>query len=296
MLTECNEELPNPHKSCLREMLNTLIISDNDVKRLNTQLRNIQLEMKAEMDKIEKSKCVGDEKSKKPKVCDSEQDLTQFAERIVNLDELKLHYTKKSEELRRRRDNIMVYARQCLNAYNEEKCKFKSFQENTVDYIKRTATLSQDHDVVKKCEYDICQMNKRFVREVAHLKRCEGELLAFIKLLKDSDPKAYCECCCFKEYDWLPQGKNLEVVDTLAEEIKQMMGQVLVRAFAQLHVHEPQDPRAFIAAYLMNLDRSEQEMLEKHTIIQEATENCTKQLPDPTFHCENACPPQAKAV
>ncbi|KAH8276812.1 hypothetical protein KR026_001372 [Drosophila bipectinata] len=291
MLTACPDELPNPHKNCLREMLQALICNDNDVKRLNTQLRDMQLELKAELEKINKAseKC-GKEKRGKV-VCESIEDMTQFAQRINSLDEVKHHFSKRCEEIRKRRDNIIVYARQCLYAYNEEKCKFKSFHENTVDYIKRTAALSQDQEVIRGCERDVCELHKRFVREVANVKSCEVELQPFFQLLKNSDPKAYCECCCFKEYEWLPTGKNLEAVDSMTADIKEQMGEVLVRAFAQLHVHMPQDPRAFIAAYLMNLDRNEKEMKEKLTIFQAPTIEPPQELSDPTFQCENVCPP-----
>ncbi|XP_016974832.2 uncharacterized protein LOC108041417 [Drosophila rhopaloa] len=290
MLAACPDELPNPHKNCLHEMLQALICNDNDVKRLNTELRNMKLELQAEVDRINKAniKCGHERKGKV--VCESIEDLTKFAQRINSLDEVKSHFTQRSEEIRKRRDNVIVYARQCLYAYNEEKCKFKSFHENTVDYIKRTATLFQDAEVIKGCEKDVCDLHKRFVREVAKLKSCEAELLPFFKLLKESDPKAYCECCCFKGYDWLPRGKNLEAVDSMAGEIKEQMGDVLVRAFAQLHIHSPQDPRAFIAAYLMNLDRNEQDMKEKLNIFQADPDVELQELSDPTFHCEDECP------
>ncbi|KAH8278607.1 hypothetical protein KR018_005998 [Drosophila ironensis] len=284
MLANCPDELPNPHKNCLREMLQALICNDNDVKRLNTELRNIQLKLKAEIDKINRERC-GTEK-KGNVVCPSLEDVTKFAERIECLDEVKHHYSSRSEEIRKRRDNIIVYARQCMQAYNEEKCKFKSFQENTVDYIKRTALLAQDQEVIRECERDICELHKRFVREVNNIKSCERDLQPFFKLLKESDPNAYCECCCFKDYDWLPQGKNLEAVENMVGEIKDQVGEVLVRAFAQLHMHMPQDPRAFIAGYLMNLDRNEQEMKEKLTIFQAAPIEPPQELSDPTFRCD----------
>jgi len=293
MLTACPEELPNPHKNCLREMLNTLICNDQDVKRLNTELRNLQVELKEELNKIDKSpeKCSSEKKkSKKNQLCEGDEDLSDFTKRIINLDEVKHFYTKRCEEIRQRRDNIIVYGRQCMQAYSEEKCKFKSFHENTIDYVKRTAALSQDQSVIQRCEHDICEMHKRFVKEVANLKQCESQLQPFFKLLKDSDPTAMWECCCFKEYDWLPQGKNLDVVDNMANELKEKMGKVLVGALAQLHTHMPQDMHGFIAGYLMNVERNEQEVKEKLDIFQDKEEPENKEVPDPTFHCDTDCP------
>ncbi|KAH8414129.1 hypothetical protein KR222_008155 [Zaprionus bogoriensis] len=292
MLTNCPDELPNPHKNCLREMLNTLICNDQDVKRLNTELRNMQLELKAELAKIEKAneKCGEHKKEqKKNQLCEPDDDVADLTKRLISLDEVKHFYTKRCEELRKRRDSIIVYGRQCLQAYSEEKCKFKSFHENTVDYIKRTAALSQDPAVVQRCERDICEMHKRFVKEVANLKQCEAQLQPFFKLLKDTDPNAYCECCCFKEYDWLPQSKNLESMDAMSVEMKDKMGKVLVGALAQLHTHMPQDMHAFIAGYLMNVERNEQEVKEKLDIFQDSKPAEKKELPDPTFRCGNEC-------
>nr|ABF85733.1 IP09274p [Drosophila melanogaster] len=88
----------------------------------------------------------------------------------------------------------------------------------------------------------------------------------------------------------MPKSKNLEAVDAMAGEIKEQMGDVLVRAFAQLHIHSPQDPRAFIAAYLMNLDPNEQEMKEKLVIFQADPAVQPQELSDPTFNCEDICP------
>ncbi|KAH8398528.1 hypothetical protein KR215_011246 [Drosophila sulfurigaster] len=295
MLTACPEELPNPHKNCLREMLNTLICNDQDVKRLNIELRNMQVELKEELRKNEtESKICSSEKKlnnrAEPRVCDSDDPKTEFTKRIINLSEIKHFYTKRCEEIRKRRDSIIVYGRQCMRAYNEEKCKFKSFHENTIDYIKRTATLSQDQQVVQRCERDICEMHKRFVKEVANLKQCESQLQSFFKLLKDSDPNTYCECCCFKDYDWLPQGKKLEAVENVSTELKAKMGKVLVSALAQLHTHMPQDMHGFLAGYLMNVERNEQEVKEKLDIFQAHVEFQEKELPDPTFHCDTDCP------
>ncbi|XP_068152425.1 uncharacterized protein [Drosophila tropicalis] len=290
-LVGCPDELPNPYRNCIKDMLNTLICNDNDVKRLNTELRNLQLELKSELNKAN-LKC-GHEKKKTQtsKLCESDEKLETFAKRIASLDEVKFHYSERSEELRKRRHNIIVYARQCLRAYNEEKCKFKGFHENTIDYIKRTATLSHDPEVIARCEKDICQMQKRFTAEVANIKRSESVLLPFFQLIKQTDAATICECS-LKDYDWVPQGKNLESVNAAATDMKDQMGKVLIRAFAQLHMHMPQDPRSFIAGYLMNVDRNEQEMKEKLDIFQAS--EMSKEMADPTFQCENACPASAK--
>ncbi|XP_023167526.2 uncharacterized protein LOC111597188 [Drosophila hydei] len=299
MLTGCGDELPNPHKNCLREMLNTLICNDQDVKRLNTELKNLEIQLKEELRKIEKdnAKCADvkqklTEKGSKPRICEPDEDHAEFTKRIINLDEIKHFYSKRSEEIRKRRDSIIVYARQCLHAYSEEKCKFKSFHENTVDYIKRTAALSQDPTVVSRCERDVCEMYKRFVKEVANLKHCETQLQPFFQLLKDSDPKVSCECCCLKDYEWLPQGKNMETVDGATKELKEKMGKTIVGAFAQLHLHMPQDMFGFIAGYLMNVERNEHEVKEKLDLFQDHDDSPVKELPDPTYHCGSECPKQ----
>ncbi|XP_030242841.1 uncharacterized protein LOC115563664 [Drosophila navojoa] len=299
MLDGCGDELPNPHKNCLREMLNTLICSDQDVKRLNTELRNLQIELNEELRKIEKENATCEEvkkkmmeKSVRPRLCEPDEEQAELTKRLINLDEVKHFYSKRSEEIRKRRDNIIMYARQCMQAYNEEKCKFKAFHENTVDYIKRTATLSQDRTVVQRCERDVCEMHKRFVKEVANLKHCETQLQPFFKLLRESDPNVHCECCCLKDYDWLPQGKNMEAVDAATKELKEKMGKILVSAFAQLHIHMPQDMYGFIAGYLMNVERNEHEVKEKLDLFQDHEEGQVKELPDPTYRCDNECPKQ----
>lgn len=299
MLTHCPDELPNPHKNCLREMLSTMICNDQDVKRLNTELRKMQVELKAELEKIERANLTCAEIKKnlmsKNKLCQPDEDLAAYTKRLVDIDEIKHAYTKRFEAMRKRRDIIIGYGHQCLQAYNEEKCKFKSFHENTMDYIKRTAALSQDPAVVKRCERDICEMHKRFVKEVANLKQCEVELQPYFKLLKDTDPKAYCECCCFKDYSWLPQEKNIESVAQLTDDFKAKMGKILVSALAQLHTHMPQDVYAFLAGYLMNVERNEQEVKEKLEIFQDHVEYEDKELPDPIFHCETECSKSEKA-
>jgi len=50
------------------------------------------------------------------------------------------------------------------------------------------------------------------------------------------------------------------------------------------------DVHGFIAGYLMNVERNEQEVKEKLDIFQDQAELENKELPDPTFHCDTNCP------
>jgi len=46
-------------------------------------------------------------------------------------------------------------------------------------------------------------------------------------------------------------------------EIKNTMGKTLINAFAHMHMHQPADPRAFLANYLINIQKNEQLIKEK---------------------------------
>lgn len=49
----------------------------------------------------------------------------------------------------------------------------------------------------------------------------------------------------------------------MAKEIKKRVGVTLRKAFARNHVHQPADSKQFLAGYLMNLEFSEQMMIEE---------------------------------
>ncbi|XP_004524317.1 uncharacterized protein LOC101458621 [Ceratitis capitata] len=259
MLTVCREELPNPHRNRVHEILNTLVCHDNDLRRINTELRNIQDEFKNQMDKINNGcarinskECLGTDK------------YINFTRKITTMHDLNECVSKKIAELNKNRDEIINDARQCIFGLNSEKCKFRQFHEKTVDYLKRYAINSDDPTVINNCEKDICEMHKLFVKEVSWIKKCENELESFFQLCNLPDIS---NCCCFKDYNWLPKGKSLEMVDDVVDEIKCLMGATLTKAFAQLHVRQAADIKSFLAAYLMNLEHNEEVLKEKFNIF-----------------------------
>ena len=57
-------------------------------------------------------------------------------------------------------------------------------------------------------------------------------------------------------------GKDLDV-GSIATDIQNTIGKTLTGAFSQMHVHQPSDPRSFLANYLINVDRNEMVMKQK---------------------------------
>lgn len=259
MLTACREKLPNPHRNCIHEFLSTLICHDNDLRRINAELRNLQDKFKEYMDKINfglpresKNECEGSEK------------IILFTRKITTMHDINECFSKKIEELKQNREAIISNARQCIAGLNAEKCEFRQFHENTVDYLKRYAIKSDDPTIINNCEKDICEMHKLFVKEVSLIKKCETELESFFQICNLQDAS---NCCCFKGYGWLPPGKTLHIVDGLVEEIKCLMGRTLSKAFAQFYVHHSADIESFLAAYLMNIEHNEEVLKEKLNIF-----------------------------
>ncbi|XP_036327366.1 uncharacterized protein LOC118739971 [Rhagoletis pomonella] len=263
MLTACKDELPNAHRNCIHEILNALVCHDNDLRRINIELRELQYEYKNEMNKLH----FGPTKRNKAE-CKGSEEIVNFTRKITTIHDLNQCFSKKSEALKKNREEIINAARQCILALNSEKCKFKQFHEKTVDYLKRYAIKSDDPTVIQNCEKDICEMHKLFVKEVAFIKKCETDLESFFQLcnLQDMDV-----CCCFKDYDWIPTGKTLDVVDDLANEIKCLMGTTISKAFAQFHIRQAPDIKSFLAAYLMNLEHNEEVLREKLNIFSSLT-------------------------
>lgn len=58
-------------------------------------------------------------------------------------------------------------------------------------------------------------------------------------------------------------GKSFAVVEEIADNIKCVMGNTLIKAFAQIHIHQASDPRSFLASYLLNVQHNEEVMKEK---------------------------------
>ncbi|XP_036217961.2 uncharacterized protein [Bactrocera oleae] len=259
MLTACRENLLNAHRNCIHEILSTLICHDNDLRRINMELRNLQDEFKECVDKINfgfsmesKNKCKGSEK------------IILFTRKITTMHDLNECFSKKFEALNKKSEEIISNARQCIAGLNAEKCKFRQFHENTVDYLKRYAIKSDDPTVINNCEKDICEMHKFFVKEVSLIKKCETELESFFQICNLQDAS---NCCCFKDFDWLPQGKTFHIVDGPVEEIKCLMGTTLSKAIAQFYIHQSADIKSFLAAYFMNIEHNEEVLKEKLDIF-----------------------------
>nr|XP_036217961.1 uncharacterized protein LOC118680773 [Bactrocera oleae] len=223
------------------------------------ELRNLQDEFKECVDKINfgfsmesKNKCKGSEK------------IILFTRKITTMHDLNECFSKKFEALNKKSEEIISNARQCIAGLNAEKCKFRQFHENTVDYLKRYAIKSDDPTVINNCEKDICEMHKFFVKEVSLIKKCETELESFFQICNLQDAS---NCCCFKDFDWLPQGKTFHIVDGPVEEIKCLMGTTLSKAIAQFYIHQSADIKSFLAAYFMNIEHNEEVLKEKLDIF-----------------------------
>ncbi|XP_067635172.1 uncharacterized protein [Eurosta solidaginis] len=254
MISPCTENLPNPHRNCIREIMKSLVCYENDFQLINAHLRKLQHDFKEEMEKL----TFGNSKINN-RGCELE-DKAYFTENITTIHELNECFTKKFEELRKKQEEIITMSRQCISDLNTKKCKMRQFHEKTVDYLKRYAIKSDDPTVINNCEKDICELHRLFVKEVSLIKRCETELQSFFQLcgLKDIG-----DCSCFKHYDWIPEGKNLHAVDEVFNQIKCVMGTTIIKAFASLHVQQPTDLKSFLASYLMNLEHNENVLAEK---------------------------------
>ncbi|XP_053950139.1 uncharacterized protein LOC128858149 [Anastrepha ludens] len=263
MLMMCREELPNPHRNCIHDILNTLVCYDNELRRINTELRNLKYEHKKETEKLN----FGSAELNKTE-CEGSDTIINFTRRITTIHDLNECFSKKIEELQKNREEIISDSRQCILSLNAEKCKFRQFHEKSVDYLKRYAIKSDDPTVINNCKKDICEMHKLFVKEISLINKCETELQSFFQLCNLQNIS---NCCCFKDYDWLPRGKYLHVVDDLADEIKCLMGTTISKAFAQFHYRQASDIKSFLAAYLMNLEQNEQVLKEKLNIFSSLT-------------------------
>ncbi|XP_050337649.1 uncharacterized protein LOC126763922 [Bactrocera neohumeralis] len=259
MLTAFRDNLSNPHRNCIHEILSILICHDNDLRRIKTELHNLQDEFKECVDKINFG-FPGENKKK----CEESEKIILLTRKITTMHDVNECFSKKIEALKKHGEEIVSNARQCIADLNAEKCKFRQFHEKSIDYLKRYAIQSDDTTVINNCERDICEMHKLFVKEVSLIKKCETELESFFQICILQNASS---CCCFKDYNWLPQGKTLHIVDGLVEEIKCLMGTTLSKAFAQFYVHHSAEIKSFLASYLMNIEHNEEVLQEKLNIF-----------------------------
>lgn len=257
MLTACRDELPNPHRNCIHELLNSLACHDNDYQCINIGLRSLHQEFQREI-----NNAIFQCSEKRKLACASEERLNEFQKNVENIDNTTECYNRQIEDMQNKRQSVVAKAKQCFVEFQAEKCKFKKFHEKTIDHLKTFAVQSNDPVIVRNCEKDINEINKQFVKEVAYIRKCESVLGPFLKVLHDCTNQLLCKCC-FKEYEWMPQGKSMKMLDSTVNEIKSTMGSTLKKAFAQLHIHQPTDVKSFLASYLMNLERNEEILREK---------------------------------
>ncbi|XP_023304425.2 uncharacterized protein LOC111686301 [Lucilia cuprina] len=254
MLTAYSVKLPNPHKKCVRELLNYLTCFDNDYQRINIELRNIQKEFKQSIDNVvfycselRKLACASDEK------------LDQFQKNVENIDAITDSFNKRIENLQKKREETVEKSKKCFEQLEVEKMRLKHFHQKTINHLKSFAAHAKDPEIVKNCEKDINEINKQFSKELSYIKKCEGVLDYFYQLLKVNKSQV----CHFNEYEWVPQGKSTEIVDSIAKEIQDSMGTTLRNVFAHLHIHQPNDTNSYLAQYLMTLVHNEKIVREK---------------------------------
>lgn len=261
MLTNCRNDLPNPHKKCIKELLNTLTCFENDYQRITIDLRKIQKQFKQSVDNV-----VYQCSEMRKLACASDERLKEFQQNVENIDVITESFNKRIEDIQKKRHRILEESKNMFEQLHFEKLKFKQFHENTINFLKAHAVQSNDPEIVRNCEKDLNEMNKQFSKEVFYIKKCESILNSYYQLLYVGQTEIS-KCNCLNVYDWTPKGKSIKIEETVAKEIQSNMGTTLRRAFAQLHIHQPKDKISFLAQYLMTLERNEDIMNEKFQLF-----------------------------
>ncbi|XP_037828543.1 uncharacterized protein LOC119616275 [Lucilia sericata] len=254
MLTAHSVELPNPHKKCIRELLNYLTCFDNDYQSINIELRNIQKEFKQSIDNV-----VFHCSELRKLACASDERLDEFQRNVENIDAITESFNKRIENLQKKREEIIEESKKCFEQLQVEKMRLKHFHQKTINHLKSFAVQANDAEIIKNCEKDLNEINKQFAKELSYIRKCESVLDPFFRLLRVCKSQV----CHLNEYEWVPQGKSTEIVDSIAKEIRDSMGTTLRCAFAHLHIHQPNDTNSCLAQYLMALVHNEEMMGEK---------------------------------
>lgn len=258
MLTAYGDELPNPYKSCVRELLNCLTYYDNEYQRTNIVLKNLQTELKTKVDNV-----IFQCSEMRKLACASEERLDEFQRNVKNIDTIRESFNKRIEELEKNREEVLIESRKCFEHLCDEKLQLKNFHEKSINHLKAVAVQSNNPVTVKNCEKDINEMCKRFGEEVSYITKCESVLRPFIQTLHDCNTFSICNCDCLNKYDWMPENKSLKVIEPIFNEIKEVMSNSLRKTFAQIHIHQPKDVNSFAAYYLMSQERNEELMRDK---------------------------------
>ena len=263
MLTAYGGELLNPYKSCVRELLNCLAYYDNEYQRTNVVLRNLQTELKQEVDNV-----IFQCSQMRKLACASEERLDEFQRNIKSIDTIRESFNNRIEEVEKKRQEILIEGRKCFEHFCNEKLELKKFHERSINHLKAFAVQTNNPVTVRNCEKDINEMSKRFVEEVSYIKKCESVLRSFLQVLHDCKMPSICNCSCLDNYDFMPGNKSLEVIEPIINEIKVSMGNALRKTFAQIHIHKPKDVKSFAALHLMSQEHNEELMLEKLKLIE----------------------------
>ena len=125
MLTAaCKDELPNPHKNCLHEILNALVVRYNDFRRMNSEMRNLRAEFKAEMRTME-FPC----SDLRRLICCmqyNKADGENFLRHTGRVNEVYTCFTRRIDELEAKIQATVKNAQDCLLALNSENQTFPS--------------------------------------------------------------------------------------------------------------------------------------------------------------------------
>ena len=138
------------------------------------------------------------------KFCRGKEHVDSFAQHMKTVDEVNECFLGKINNLKTEMEQTIINGRNCYKELQVQKCRFKKFHENTIDYLKRFSHNSDDIEVIANCEHDICVMHRMFVKEVIFINKCEEELKPFFQKLNTCEDNILCDCCCLHDYSWLP--------------------------------------------------------------------------------------------
>lgn len=257
MISNCKTNLANPHKKCIRQLIDCLTVLDNEFQRINTELSNIQKEFKQTIDFVI-FKC-----SERRKLASgSGERLDEFQRNVDSIDTIKECFTKRNEDIQMKRQKIVDESQKRFEQLHIEKMKLNQFHQSTINYLKGFAVTSNDSTVVRNCEKYLTEINKQFGKEISFITKCENTLISFFHLVHRRESHMY-KNYCFNEFELVPEGKSTKIGDTIAEEIKVSMGNVLRKAFAHLYIQQPSDRKLFLAQYLMSVKCKDEMMKDK---------------------------------
>ncbi|XP_075161575.1 uncharacterized protein LOC142234346 [Haematobia irritans] len=257
----CNNGKKKSFRECYDEIAGALLCHDNDYQRLHIKLKSLQYQLQEELNQA----IFPHSEMQRKYGCSSNERAKYFERNTQDIDKVKETFENRINIVKKECEKILDSAKSCIQHMQKLKLDHKQSIQYQMDHLRKMAWLANSRESRRNIEKAMNDLNKQYDADLYFIEKCEMPISSFLNMLRDNTSHPHPnECTKFAEWERQKTGnKSMNVVSQIEENIKTSMGATLINLLAGIHTQKPSDVQSFAAAYLLNLQRNENDVLRK---------------------------------